>query len=277
MKRFFVICLSVLLICSLLLPVSPGNVVILNYEPWLFFYDLVDCDENYNIWLGMYSYGGSEELYPIHVDEDDYNAKLLASETPDEPVAEITDVIKPEPVEFDLSDGDSVSADIHSESDSGYLQAAALSPGSQSSLAQSPVMAVTTVPTSGQSYKLQRKYKCRVFLNSQSFDIDKKIRDVTDQMGLMVSIGNVFSVYRPIRRSITLTEPSAEAESRIADRLKFESLFKWQITYLPKYFKYFDSFAAPVRPPMPFTEVVADLTDNNVRRSMKRLGRRKDD
>ncbi len=107
-------------------------------------------------------------------------------------------------------------------------------------------------------------------MNSQSFDIDKKIRDVTDQMGLMVSIGNVFSIYRPIRRSITLTEPSAEAESRIADRLKFESLFKWQITYLPKYFKYFDSFAAPERPPMPFTEVVADLTDKSVRRTMKR-------
>lgn len=152
MKRFFVICLSVLLICSLLLPVSAGNVVILNYEPWLFFYDLVDCDENYNIWLGMYSYGGSEELYPIHVDEDDYNAKLLASETPDEPVAEITDVIKLEPGEFDLSDGDSVSADIHSESDSGYLQAAALSPGSQSSLAQSPMLASASVPTSGLSY-----------------------------------------------------------------------------------------------------------------------------
>lgn len=152
MKRFFVICLSVLLICSLLLPVSAGNVVILNYEPWLFFYDLVDCDENYNIWLGMYSYGGSEELYPIHVDEDDYNAKLLASETPDEPVAEITDVIKPEPDEFDLSDGDSVSADIYSESDSGYLQAAALSPGSQSSGSQSPMLVSASVPTSGLSY-----------------------------------------------------------------------------------------------------------------------------
>lgn len=152
MKRFFVICLSVLLICSLLLPVSAGNVVILNYEPWLFFYDLVDCDENYNIWLGMYSYGGSEELYPIHVDEDDYNAKLLASEAPNEPVAEITDVIKPEPDEFDLSDGDSVSADIHSESDSGYLQAAALSPGSQSSGSQSPMLVSASVPTSGLSY-----------------------------------------------------------------------------------------------------------------------------
>lgn len=119
-------------------------------------------------------------------------------------------------------------------------------------------------------FKLQRKYKCRVFLNSQSFDIDKKIRDVTDHMGLIVSVGNVFSIYRPIRRSITLTQPSAEAESRIADKLSFESLFKWQITYLPKYFKYFDSFAAPERPPLPFNEIVADLTDRNVRRSLRR-------
>lgn len=152
MKRFFVICLSVLLVCSLLLPVSAGNVVILNYEPWLFFYDLVDCDENYNIWLGMYSYGGSEELYPIHVDEDDYNAKLLASQASDESVAEITDVVQPEPVESDLSDGDSVSADLHSESDSGYLQAASFSTGSESSSPQSPMLAASSVPTSGLSY-----------------------------------------------------------------------------------------------------------------------------
>lgn len=154
MKRFFSIFLCVFLLLTLALPASAGNVVILNYEPWLFFYDLVDCDENYNIWLGMYSYGGSEELYPIHVDEDDYNAKLLASQAPDESVTEITDVVQLEPVESDLSDRDTISSDIHSESDSGYLQAAALSPGSQSSLAQSPVMAVTTVPTSGQSYIL---------------------------------------------------------------------------------------------------------------------------
>lgn len=152
MKRFFVICLSVLLVCSLLLPVSAGNVVILNYEPWLFFYDLVDCDENYNIWLGMYSYGGSEELYPIHVDEDDYNAKLLASQASDESVAEITDVVQPEPVESDLSDGDSVPADLHSESDSGYLQAASFSTGSESSSPQSPMLAASSVPTSGLSY-----------------------------------------------------------------------------------------------------------------------------
>lgn len=152
MKRFFVICLSVLLVCSLLLPVSAGNVVILNYEPWLFFYDLVDCDENYNIWLGMYSYGGSEELYPIHVDEDDYNAKLLSSQAPDESITEITDVVQSEPIESDLSDGDPVSSDIHSESDSGYLEAASFASGSESSGSQSPMLAAASVPTSGLSY-----------------------------------------------------------------------------------------------------------------------------
>lgn len=152
MKRFFVICLSVLLVCSLLLPVSAGNVVILNYEPWLFFYELVDCDENYNIWLGMYSYGGSEELYPIHVDEDDYNAKLLASQAPAESVSEITDVVKPESVEPDLSDGDPVSSDLHSESDSRYLEAASIASGTQSSGSQSPMLAASSVPTSGLSY-----------------------------------------------------------------------------------------------------------------------------
>lgn len=152
MRRFFSIFLCVFLLLTLALPAFAGNVVILNYEPWLFFYDLESCDENYNIWLGMYSYGGSEELYPIHVNEDDYNAKLLASQTPDEPVSEITDVVKPESVEPDLSDGDPVSSDFHSESDSGYLQASSLTSGTESSGSQSPMLAAASVPPSGLSY-----------------------------------------------------------------------------------------------------------------------------
>lgn len=152
MRRFFSIFLCVFLLLTLALPAFAGNVVILNYEPWLFFYDIEACDENYNIWLGMYSYGGSEELYPIHVDEDDYNAKLLASQAPDEPITEITDVIQPESVEPDLSDGDPVSSDFHSESDSGYLDAASIASGTQSSGSQSPMLAASSVPTSGLSY-----------------------------------------------------------------------------------------------------------------------------
>ena len=60
-------------------------------------------------------------------------------------------------------------------------------------------------------FKYVRKMKCVVYLNSQSFDVDKKVRDTTDAMILQVSLLNCISLSRPIRRSITLTEPSAEA------------------------------------------------------------------
>lgn len=104
-------------------------------------------------------------------------------------------------------------------------------------------------------FKFQRKYRCKIYMNSQAFDVDIKIRNVTDSMILQSSIANVISVSRPIIRSITLTEPSAEAESRIADRLKFAPIWKWRFYWMPKYFKYFDSFSAPDRDPVPYREI----------------------
>ena len=80
MRRFFCIFLCIFLLLTLVIPAFAGNTIILMYEPWLFYYDLVDSDENHELWLGMYSFGGSEELYPIHIDEDLYNEKLLSSE-----------------------------------------------------------------------------------------------------------------------------------------------------------------------------------------------------
>ena len=151
MRRFFSIFLCVFLLLMLAVPAFAGNTIILMYEPWLFFYDLVDSDENHELWLGMYSYGGTEELYPIHIDEDLYNEKLLASQVSDAE-SEDSRIVESVSGQSSLSDGNPVSADLHSESDSGHLQTAEVSTGSQSSLAQSPVMAVSTVPTNGQSY-----------------------------------------------------------------------------------------------------------------------------
>lgn len=151
MKRFFSIFLCVFLLLTFALPAFAGNTIILMYEPWLFFYDLVDSEENHDIWLGMYSYGGSEELYPIHIDEDLYNEKLLASERSNDE-SENSRVVESVPDQSTLSDGDSVSDNLHSESDSGYLQAASFSSGSQSSNSQSPMLAAASVPTSGLSY-----------------------------------------------------------------------------------------------------------------------------
>lgn len=121
-------------------------------------------------------------------------------------------------------------------------------------------------------FKLQRKYKCKVVMNSQSFDVDKKIRDVTDSMILQTSIGNVITLSRPIRRSVALVEATAQADSRIADNLKFESIFRWRVLWMPKYFKYFESFNAPERPAIPFREIpaiVKDVLRNDAEKSVQ--------
>lgn len=121
-------------------------------------------------------------------------------------------------------------------------------------------------------FKFQRKYRIKCYMNSQAFDIDIKVRNVVDSMILQTSFMNVFSISRPIKRSICLTEPSAEAESRIADKLKFAPIWNCRIYYMPRYFKYFDSFDAPKREYITYRTVLdlKKLTDKNVRRAIKR-------
>lgn len=101
-------------------------------------------------------------------------------------------------------------------------------------------------------FKYLRKMKCRCYMNSQAYDVDKKVRDTVDSMILQTSLFGVFSVSRPIIRSITLTEASGLADSRIADSLRFGSIFSFRIYYMPKYFKYFNSMEMPVRKYLPY-------------------------
>lgn len=103
-------------------------------------------------------------------------------------------------------------------------------------------------------FKLQRHYRCIVYLASQSFDIDKKLRDLTDKMYLCVGVGQTLSVIKPITKKITLTDASSLGESRIADNLKFQPLWTWKITFIPKYAKYFQSFLLPEHEFLKFTE-----------------------
>lgn len=96
-------------------------------------------------------------------------------------------------------------------------------------------------------FKYLRKMKCRCYMNSQAYDVDKKVRDTVDDMILQTSLFGVFSVSRPIIRRITLTEASGLADSRIADSLHFGHFFSFSIYYMPKYFKYFNSLEMPQR------------------------------
>lgn len=101
-------------------------------------------------------------------------------------------------------------------------------------------------------FKLQRKYRLKVIMNSQSYDIDSKIRAVVDNMILQTNLLGCISISRPIVRKVTLTAPEADRESRIADQLKFGSIFTWRIYWMPHYFKFFDSFSAPHRDPIAY-------------------------
>ncbi len=96
-------------------------------------------------------------------------------------------------------------------------------------------------------FKLQRHAKIRVYLFSQTFDIDKKLRDLTDEMYLVTNVARVFSYGKKISKKIVINKSTADSPSNLSENLEFESLFWFwcgsrTLTFIPRYVKYFDSF-----------------------------------
>lgn len=116
-------------------------------------------------------------------------------------------------------------------------------------------------------YKFQRHYKNVVIMASQSWDVDKKIRDLTDKFYLCGKLGPV-SYAREIVRSITITEPVGDSESRIADQLKFKP-FGMKLTWIPKYAKHFLSFNPPERPYFVDPPLIPEMTKKQIRSARK--------
>lgn len=111
-------------------------------------------------------------------------------------------------------------------------------------------------------FKFQRQYKNIVYLFSQTFDVDLKLRNLTDGMYLCKSYGGVLSIAFKIVRNITLVESTAESESRIADNLEFEPIINLFfggepiiMTWIPNYIKYFKSYDPPALPLMPYDDL----------------------
>lgn len=101
-------------------------------------------------------------------------------------------------------------------------------------------------------FRLQRKYKNTVYLFSQTFDVDKKIRDLCDHLYLVQNFMNCFSVARRVTKHVTIVhaDRSSQGESKIVDDYSIDSIFLApfggiRVTYIPKYAKYFKSFNPP--------------------------------
>lgn len=101
-------------------------------------------------------------------------------------------------------------------------------------------------------FKLQRHYHVKVYMASQTFDVDKKLRDLCDGMFLHTNFLRVFTLGKRIVRKVVLTQSTSEAESRISEDLVMLPFWDWTFTYIPKWAKYFDSHSIPDKPTLQY-------------------------
>lgn len=105
-------------------------------------------------------------------------------------------------------------------------------------------------------FKLQRHYHVKVYMASQTFDVDKKLRDLCDGMFLHQNFARVFTLGKRIVRKVVITQSTSEAESRISEDLVVLPFWNWTLTYIPKWARYFDSHAVPDKGHLEYKEDV---------------------
>lgn len=66
-------------------------------------------------------------------------------------------------------------------------------------------------------FRYQRHHKCRVYFFSQTFDVDKKLRDLADDMYLVNKYLRVFVVASHIVRKPVVVHPGPDSPARIDD------------------------------------------------------------
>lgn len=96
-------------------------------------------------------------------------------------------------------------------------------------------------------FRYQRHYKCRVYLFSQSFDIDKKLRDLCDEMYIVNKFARILVRAKRIIRKPIVVHPSPEAPARIDEDLVVDgplmAIFGGRIyASIPHWAKTYDSF-----------------------------------
>lgn len=90
-----------------------------------------------------------------------------------------------------------------------------------------------------------RHNRLKVNLFTQSYDCDKKIRTMCDNIYIGQRYFRVLTIWRRLRKNVAIKEEAMTAESQIVDELNFTPWWlpgSIKITYIPRYIKYFDSF-----------------------------------
>lgn len=112
-------------------------------------------------------------------------------------------------------------------------------------------------PEVAKFFRLQRHHKLTVYMFSQTFDVDLKIRNLCDKMYMLQNFAGWLSYCKEIRRKLVVVKPSETSESRIADELVIPPWFlaifgTRKFIFVPRWARYFDSHL--IEEPLPEKE-----------------------
>lgn len=99
-------------------------------------------------------------------------------------------------------------------------------------------------------FRYQRHHKCRVYFFSQTFDIDKKLRDLADDMFLVNKYFRVLVIAKHIVRKPVVVHPGPDTPARIDDDMVVDGPLLWLFggrisAFIPYWAKFFDSHKLP--------------------------------
>lgn len=104
-------------------------------------------------------------------------------------------------------------------------------------------------------FRLQRHYKLKIVLFSQSFDVDKKIRDLCDELYLLKKFMRVWSICRRIDKRVTVSQPSTDDDGNqkngaLVEDYRFSPFIlpkAIMFVFIPHWVGFFNSFSDEMR------------------------------
>lgn len=104
--------------------------------------------------------------------------------------------------------------------------------------------------------KLHRQHKVKMIFASQSTDVDKKIRDICDEIWIMKCIAGVLVVKRRVKKAITVSNNTVNNSGSdsgtinlggdVVEKYKYVGLPRF--TFVPRYVEFFKSYNPPELP-----------------------------
>lgn len=105
-------------------------------------------------------------------------------------------------------------------------------------------------------FRYQRQYRVKLYMFSQTFDIDKKLRSLCDDLYLVKNVARIFCWCKRIRKWPDLKQAEGESEARIVDMIQYDTLWlapfgSRYLVYIPRWAKHFKSYNPPPLPNIP--------------------------